>query len=397
MTSIVVIDPDEGLTSRLSPSFPRELDRRWPRGDQSPTVESMVPPEAALVVLGPGLTPADQLVWAEQIDFYRPDVAVITCGSSDREFVSAALPLGVRDVLDETASDTDLVAAVGRAHDSSVRRRQTIAVDLVDQRRPQRIITVLSPKGGAGKTTMATNLAVGLARDNPGQVVLVDLDIQFGDVASALRITPEHTVADAVALGGRLDLTTLKVFLSPHSSGLFVLCAPESLVAADDITPDHLKPILTLLAEQFPYVIIDTPAGIRDDTMAALDLSTDFMLVCSTEVPAVKGLQRQVAAFDTVKLTGQRRIFVVNRANARVGLSVADIEATIGLSVDVEIPSSRAVVVSTNQGQPLISSDSRDPARRAFEVLVEMFAPPESRSTVMSNGNGATRRRKKVR
>ncbi len=396
MSAIVVIDPDEAFSRRLEPALAGEIQHRWPSGVVPPTVESLVDADATLVVLGPGLTSDDQLEWAEQIDLVRPDVVVIACGRTDPDFLARALRVGVRDVLAEEESDQALAEAVQRAGEAALRRRQAIVIDLVEQRRPQHVITVLSPKGGSGKTTLATNLAVGLARHLPGQVVLVDLDIQFGDVASALRLAPQHTLADAVGLGVRLDLTTLKVLLTPHSSGLYVLCAPESLVEADEVAPEHVKPILSLLAEQFPYVVIDTPAGIRDDTVAALDLSTDFVLVCSTDVPSVKGLLRQVTAFDSIKMTDQRRVFVVNRSNARVGLSVADIGATIGLPVDILVPSSRAVVVSTNQGQPIVASDTRDPARRAFEELVELFLPSEPLPTVLS-GAATPRRRSRHR
>src|SRR4029077_6062314 len=152
--------------------------------------------------------------WAEQIDLVRPDVVVIACGRTDPDFLGRALRVGVRDVLAEEESDQALAEAIQRAGEAALRRRQAIVSALVERRRPQHVITVLSPKGGSGKTTLATNLAVGLASHLPGQVVLVDLDIQFVDVASALRLAPQHTLADAVNLGVRLDLTTLKVLLT---------------------------------------------------------------------------------------------------------------------------------------------------------------------------------------
>jgi pilus assembly protein CpaE len=234
---------------------------------------------------------------------------------------------------------------------------------------------VLAPKGGTGKTTVSTNLASGLALEAPGEVVIVDLDFQFGDVASALRMTPEHTFADIAASTTAVDVTTIKVFLTPSDTGLFALCAPESPVEADPITPQMVQHVISLLSSEFRYVIIDTGSGLDEGTLSVLKLCTDLVLVTSTDVPSVRATRKEVEMLDLLGLKDQQRHFVVNRSDARVGLPVSEVEATVGMEAHVTVPSSRAVPISVNQGTPVLVCDRRSNVGEAMSQLVARFEP----------------------
>ena len=240
------------------------------------------------------------------------------------------------------------------------------------------VICVLAPKGGTGKTTVSTNLASGLALEAPGEVVIVDLDFQFGDVASALRMTPEHTFADITRSELSVDVTTIKIFLTASDTGLYALCAPEVPVDADAITPQHVQHVISLLASEFRYVVIDTGSGLDEGTLAVLKHCTDLVLVTSTDVPSVRATRKEVEMLDLLGLKDQTRHFVVNRADARVGLPVSEVEATVGMQADVTVPSSRAVPVSVNQGTPVLVSDRRSNVGEALAQLVGRFEPTAS-------------------
>jgi pilus assembly protein CpaE len=250
-----------------------------------------------------------------------------------------------------------------------------------------RVLTVLCPKGGAGKTTLATNVAVGLAQRAPGRVVIVDLDLQFGDVASALHLTPDHTIADAVD-APKLDATTLKVFLTPHRENLFALCAPNSPVDADDIQATDVQRLLELLVESFDYVVVDTASGLDEAALAALEVSTDLVLLTAPDVPCVRGTCKEIDALQQIGNRAQRWHIVLNRSDARTGLGIGDIESTIGLRVDVAVPESRAVPQALNQGTAILESDPRSAPSQAFLALVDRVVPRPESANGNGNGNG---------
>lgn len=329
-----------------------------------------------LVILGSDLAADKARQLVPEIDRRFPAATVVVLSRDvDTGFALDLLRLGARDVLDEAILDEsgpdDRRQALDRVLEVARSRRRSSSGTSPTLRR--RVITVLSPKGGTGKTTLATNLAVGLARRQPNQVALLDLDIQFGDCASALGLKPERSLVDAMkALS--LDRSALKVFLSIHSSGLAVLSPPDDLAAVEDIETDQLKLLISALAEEFPFLVIDTGSGIDPACVAALELSTDLLLVSTTDVPSIRALRRQVEALDRIGMSAARRTFVLNRANAKVGLSVGDVEAAVGMEAAFHIPSSRLVPVSTNEGTPAVERDSGGLAAK-FDEIAEHFAP----------------------
>ncbi|MDP8969281.1 MAG: AAA family ATPase [Actinomycetota bacterium] len=333
-----------------------------------------------VVVVGPGLEVGAALTLARRIDQERPEISVVLVADPTPELWSQALRAGVRAVLSPEAPDAELREVFERASQTAARRRANLVPGGEEGGQLGRVITVASPKGGSGKTTIATNLAVGLAAVHPGQVVLVDADLQFGDVASALQLVPEHTIAEAARALGGLDAMGLKVFLTSHPSELWALCAPESPAEGELIGGEQLGQILRLLAAEFRYVVVDTSAGLSEQTLSALESSTDLVVICSMDVPSVRSLKKELDSLNELGMTTQRRLFVLNRADARVGMEARDIEATLGLTVNVAVPSSRLVPLSINQGVPVVQSDPRSAVARALQQLAGCFvehpAPP---------------------
>ena len=310
---------------------------------------------------------------AASLEEQRPDTTVVLYGPADPRLLSAAMRAGVRDILVPEASDQEIRDAIERALVVTDRRRQAVSQTSSDNR----LIMVLSPKGGAGKTTVSSNLAVGLATRCPKQVVLVDGDLQFGDVGNALRLIPQTSVRDAVA-GGLRDVTEVKVHLTPHKSGLYALCAPEVPGVADEITAQAFARAVNLLHQEFKYVVVDTDPGLAERTLAVMDNATDFVLIGATDVASVRGLRKSIEALNQIGMTSQRRIFVLNRSDAKVGLDVKDIVATIGMEPDITIPSSRMVPISMNQGVPVLENTDKTPATDPLWELVDLFEPRDA-------------------
>ena len=399
MSRIVLASRDDAFEGRIREAFGGTLNghvRRWTRDPDSiesdVALDELTREQPDVVAFGADIPVETALRLARMLDDAHPEITVVLVTAPTPRLWESALKAGVEVVVPVDAENGEMRAELERAIESAKRRRANLAVDADQGRSSNRVITVVSPKGGAGKSVVAVNLASGLAMAAPDQVVLVDLDLQFGDVAGALQLVPEHSVADA-ARTPELDLTSLKVFLTGHPDQLYVLCAPESPAEADEVTGELVTRVIELLSSEFRYVVIDTAAGIDEHVLASVESSTDLVLVGNMDVAAVKALRKEVQVLDQLAMIRQTRHFVLNRADSRVGLNAADVEATVGLRVDTAIPSTRAVTMSFNEGLPIIRSDPRSPASRELFELVAQFAEVPAEVRQPASGGLFSRRK----
>ena len=244
--------------------------------------------------------------------------------------------------------------------------------DFTDRREGGRAIVVASPKGGVGKSTVAANLALLLAQAHPQGVVLVDLDAQFGDVASLLDIKPDRTVVDAVAALG--DPVVLKTCLAKHPSGLVVLPAPASPTAGEFITIDQSKGLVEDLKSLFPIVVIDTGSGLNDPGVGALEASDDAVFVTSMDVSSLRGLRREIDVLDALSVAPKRHL-IVNFADKSSGIEVADIENVLGLRPSAVLPRDNSVVLANNRGTALALERKRGEVVKRLAAFAEELAP----------------------
>lgn len=334
------------------------------------------PPE--VLILGPGLVLDEALKHAALLDLQYPEISVLLAAEQTPELVLAAMRSGVRDILSPTADLNGIRAMVERSSLAAAGRRRGLNPSTAESPAGNsggRVIAVMSPKGGVGKTTIATNIAVGLGKVAPMGVVIVDLDLQFGDVASGLLLDPERTLTDAVAGAASQDSMVLKTYLSLHSSNIYALCGPKNPVEMEGITAAHITNLLKQLRHEFQYVVIDTAPGLGEHVLAALEQATDAVWVCGMDVPSIRGLRTGFHILNELGLMPESRHVVLNMADGRSGLSVPDVEATIGVPVDVAIPRSRTLPFSTNKGVPILQDGRRDVAAKGLRQLVERFQP----------------------
>jgi pilus assembly protein CpaE len=344
----------------------------------------MASEEPAVAVLGPGLPTPAALELAEAFDLLHPEVCVVLVAKPTTRLWELALRAGVREIIPTNAEDEQVSEAIARAEAAALRRQASGGVPKKEEVPRGRVITVMSPKGGAGKTTVATNLALKLAEGAPGKVVIVDLDLQFGDVASALALGPQSTIADAARSNGKLDSTALKVFLEPHPGGLYALVGPHFPAEAEEVSAATAGHVIDLLSAEFDFVVVDTAAGLDEYALTAAERSDDLVVVCVTDVPSVRGLRKALDALDLLGMTKQRRHLVLNRSDDRVGLSARDVEGTIGLPIDASVPTSRSIPISVNQGSPVVESDHRSPAARVLSDLARRLSTDVPASSASS-------------
>ena len=256
------------------------------------------------------------------------------------------------------------------------RRQQQAAAEAGLGIIPPKVIAVYSPQGGVGKSMLAANLAVVLARESGRSAVLVDLNLQFGNVDLMLNITPERTIAAVIQRMNQLDAELMESFLTVHeSSGLKVLAAPARPEYADTITVFVVEKVLQVLKERYTYIVIDTPSFLQDTTLAALDNSDQIILLTALDLLALHNTKTALAMMEKLRYGPDRVKLVLNRSNADVGISPEDVEQTLEYEISAYIPSDgRVAVTSVNEGEPFVESQPKTPIaqsirRIAYQVM----------------------------
>jgi pilus assembly protein CpaE len=262
-----------------------------------------------------------------------------------------------------------------------------------DERARGVVVTVFSAKGGCGKTTLASNLAASLADGGRREVCLVDLDLNFGDVAIVLQLFPAHTLADAVPMVETLDLPAVMSLLTPHSPGLSALVAPVEPGSAETIPQSLITTIISLLREQFAFIVIDTPPAFTDHVLAAFDQSDLIALLATLDIPALKNLKLTLETLDLLNYPRERLRVVLNRADSKVGLALAEVEKTLRVPIALHIPSSRAVPASINRGVPIMLDDPNHPVSVAIRAFGDEYVVPLARGADAVSATMRTDRR----
>jgi pilus assembly protein CpaE len=378
----ITLVADAPFEARLRAAVP-ELNgnlSRWPgtAGDlYTSALDEVLGATPDIVVFGPELTTESVLELAAELDRRHPELEVVLLTEPSPKLWERAARSGVREIISPAADGDELRNAMARTIATvDARRHARIAPPAGEPHRA--VVVVHSPKGGSGKTMIASNIATTLAVECPGEVVLVDLDLQYGDMATALGIEPSYTIADATA---NVDLTptTLKTLLSKHRSGLYALCAPSRPDESDVITGDDVSAVLALLQAAFRYVVVDTAGGRDARAVAAMEEATDVVLVCSMDVSSVRAARKGLASMDASPAVA--RHIVLNRANSRVGLELRDIEATLGASVDVQVSSSRSIPLHMNCGTPVVLAEPSSSVARELQEIVRRIVPASDRAS----------------
>jgi len=245
------------------------------------------------------------------------------------------------------------------------------------------LICILGPKGGTGKTLVSTNLAVALARRDM-RVVLVDLDLQFGDVGLALGLAPERTIYDLAKAGPPYDHDKLDRHLMVHSSGVKVLVGPTRPDHASAVSVDFIRDVYASLRTMCDIVIVDTPPGFTPEVIATIDVSTSTSLVGMLDSLSLKNTKLGLETLDLMGYPPENVALILNRADSRVGITHDDVAAIIGRPPDVLVPSDREIPRSVNEGTPIVAARERSDAAKAFQKLADMY------TTTRSSGGPST-------
>ena len=242
-----------------------------------------------------------------------------------------------------------------------------------------KVITVFSTKGGAGTSVVASNVAVLLAQRSQKPVVLVDADLQFGDIAVMLKLSPQHTIVDALNSLERLDAGLLQSLLAEHRpSGLFVLPAPPEPAFADQIGRPEMSKIIAALKSFAAYVVVDTPAYFTDVVLGLIEDSDDVLLVTGMDIPNVKNVKIGLQTLRLLNIRTPRVHLVLNRANSKVRLDASEVEQTLQVKAEAQLPSEIAVPQSINKGMPVVMDAPRSGITKALQRLAGLLVAEDA-------------------
>ena len=367
---VIVVDPDPRYRTRL-------VDQLGAGVAAYRSVEELAdrlrPNQPAVVVFGPGVGP-EALGEIEKLTRARPEVgAVLAAQELSTSLLQQALRSGVRDVIGFPAEAQLLHESVARVGAMTVVPTGPVTAGPAPER--GRVITVSSTKGGSGKSVVATNLACLLAKRSDRPVVIVDADLQFGDVAVLLRLASGHTIVDAVSSMDRLDAQLLQSLLTRHeASGLYVLSAPLEPSFAERVTGDDILRIIEVLRSFCSYIVVDTPAQFNDVVLALIEHSDDVVLVAGMDIPNIKNVKLGLQTLRMLSVSESKLHLLLNRANSKVRLEVSEVERTLGLPAKALIPSDIVVPQTVNKGVPLVIDAPKTEVARAFERLADLFS-----------------------
>lgn len=244
-----------------------------------------------------------------------------------------------------------------------------------------KIVTVFSTKGGVGKTVIASNLTVALIGRPFERVVVLDLDLQFGDVGVMLNLQPKHTIYDCTTVSDELNPELMNKFLTPHSSGAQALLAPLQPEYADLVSAEDVKNVLDTLKSRADLVVVDTPPTFNDHVLTLLDETDIVLLVATMDIPSIKNIKLCLQTLKSLQFPETKVMLVINRADENVGLKLNEVEESLHTVATATIPSDRRVPLSINRGVPVVidapkSAAAKSLTRLAANIKKELISGP---------------------
>jgi pilus assembly protein CpaE len=385
LVPVAVLDDDPEVRDRLA----SQLGSRAEALPSLAALESRLTGAPMVIVLGPSCANAGRLAEISgAIQSHREIGTVLVTDELSTELLQTALRAGVNDVLAAPVESEQLEAAVARVAEglditgvpTGADAGGTVASG--GDAELGQVITVFSTKGGAGKSVLAANLAVIMARRAKGRpVALVDADLQFGDVAVMLKLAPQHTIVDAVGSLDRLDPTLLSQFLMKHEpSGLMILPAPLEPSFADQISAAEMVQIVRLLRTFCSAVVIDTPAYFNEVVLGLIEESDEVLLIAGMDIPNIKNVKIGLQTLRLLNVPMTKLHLVLNRANSKVKLDVSEVERTLQIKAESLIPSDVVVPQSVNKGIPVVLDAPKSGVAKAIEQLANMFTVEDASS-----------------
>jgi pilus assembly protein CpaE len=338
-----------------------------------------------VVIMDINMPDIDGIVATETIRKSMPFVQIVILSvQGDPNYMRRAMMAGARDFLTKPPSVDELTSAIRRAgrmaqderaktpsrvQSSGASPSTAVASDVSYGK----IITVYSPKGGTGCTTVAVNLAM-ILHNEETPVILVDGNLQFGDVSVFLNEQGKNSVADLASRAEELDPEFIEEVLLTHSiTGVKILASPSRPEYAEGVTGEQFSKVLQYLRKLYSYIVVDTASAMDDVTLTAVDTSDLVILLTNQDIPSIKNSRLFLDLADVLKINRKRVLFVMNRFDKRISITPEKVGESFKHEISAVLPyDERTVIPSINRGRPFILEDKSRPISRAFLSLAEI-------------------------
>ena len=341
----------------------------------------------------------DGIQLTEQLTQDLPSSPVIIMSvQGERDYLRRAMQAGAREFLIKPFSHDELVAAIRRVYaleqkkGTFLARTAEAAPPAASGRSgPGEVFVVFSAKGGVGKSIIAANLAVALARETDARVALVDLDLQFGDIGVMLNLNHSRSITDVVDTQDHLDEEALDDILATGPAGIRVLLAPIKPELADLVTPDHVRTVLAEVRKLCDFVVVDASSHLGEAILQVMEVASRILVVTGLTIPSVKNARLTLGVLESLNIDPERVLLVVNRVDGYSDFNKEATEQYLRVPVAVQIPHDpRAVADSWNQGKPFVETQPEAEISRAIRELVFRLVPQEQ--PAMAGGDKKRRR-----
>ena len=311
-----------------------------------------------IVLMDINMPDMDGIAATEAISSQIPNTQVIMMSvQGETDYMRRAMLVGARDFLTKPVSSDSLTSTIRDVYRVHKNRRVMIGSESSDEPEATgQIVAVYSPKGGTGKSSIASNLAVAL-KLLPGnrKVCLVDANLLFGDIVVMFNINTDKTINDLTARISDLDEELINDVMYTHTSQIKILVAPPNPQEGELVTADHIRTILNQLKRYYDYIVVDTQSSFQDQTMAVLDLADKIILLMVMDLPSIKNVRQFLEVAELLDYPDEKLMLVVNKADASYGLRVDQVAANLQHEVAAQIANARSdMIKSINNGVPLI-------------------------------------------